>query len=101
MTLRERLRQPDEYGFAPHPIAVMPDEVRAVALPAAIQSHARSLNQFKSGKVMEGVLHDLVGLCRAENIPAAFFWIPESPAFRAAYSPSCLDSLAAYRRWPR
>src|SRR5262245_1640557 len=87
----------DEFGATPV-VAPVSDEGRAAGLAKVRELHGPHLRNFRVGETSERAFRDLVGRCRAEGIPVAFFWMPESPAYRSLYSPACRASVAEYQR---
>ena len=85
----------DRYGFAPHHLSDAPPAPRAEASRRAAADHARALAGRPAGAVSVQALADLVARCRADGIAVAFCWAPESPAYRARYSPAARAAAAA------
>jgi hypothetical protein len=88
----------DARGFTPHPSASVSDEERARMMPNARRAARRAVNGFVPGDVPDRALRDVVARCRAEGIAVAFFWAPESPAYRGWYTPASRSALEEYGR---
>jgi hypothetical protein len=81
--------QMDEYGFTPHFLQDISAEERSKALQTSKEHHGSFLAGELSIEPRTMQLYrDLVGRCRTEGIPVAFFWIPESPIYLSWHVPS-------------
>jgi hypothetical protein len=78
----------DDYGFAPHPaVWVAPREAERARARIKAQQFDKGSRLTRVGSQFDKLIHDLVAWCRAERIEVAFFWTPESPAFRSWFQP--------------
>lgn len=78
----------DDYGFAPHPAArVAPREAERARARIKAQQFGKGSRLTRIGGQFDKLIHDLVGWCRTEGIEVAFFWTPESPAYRSWFQP--------------
>jgi hypothetical protein len=76
----------DAWGWhfaAPVPFPAAERERR---LELAEKGYIPGLSRFRLGKVPTKATHELLDLCRQENIPAALIVMPESSEFRSWYS---------------
>jgi hypothetical protein len=88
----------DRYGFAPHPFAEVPDDIRARVQETVRREQNFAFTGFTWTKTTHNIFRTWVGRCKAEGIPVAFFWIPESPNMRGWYSAVSRKSIADYER---
>jgi hypothetical protein len=86
--------QMDGFGFTPYPHEAVADADRDRHYAT---QYAAALGDLHVGGTSDRALRDLLGRCRAEGIPVAFYLTPESPRFRGWYSPTTLATLAEYR----
>ncbi|MBX9623542.1 MAG: DUF1574 domain-containing protein [Gemmataceae bacterium] len=87
----------DRWGFTAYPIDPVPEAKRADGLRLAREQYAPYLGAYRIGATSDRALRDLLGLCRAEGIPAALYLTPEGPEFRAWYAAETRGAVAAYR----
>ncbi len=87
----------DRHGFMPYYLQVVPDMERRRSLR---QTKGEQGDLLIAGTEPEPrvaqVFRDLVGRCRAEGIPVAFYWMPESPIYRRWCSPAFLAVSAEF-----
>lgn len=86
----------DRWGFTPYPHPTVSPDKRADGLRQAHDQYAAYLRDYRIGPASDRALRDLLGLARAEGIPVALYLMPESPAFRAWYSPATRAAVAGY-----
>jgi hypothetical protein len=84
----------DADGF--QPVAAVSPEFRASATAKARREYAHAFAAFRPGDASLRALGDLVAVCRAENIPVAFFAPPVSPAFRAEFATGVFEAGERY-----
>jgi hypothetical protein len=68
-----------------NPEQVSAPGARAAALVQARRQYARTLAHFRLGKQKCAALRELLGVCRADGLPAALVVLPEGPTFRNFY----------------
>jgi hypothetical protein len=88
----------DRYGFVPLERAYVTDEIRRRAWKDVLDKHVPGLNERPVGATTDRALRDLVGRCRAEGVAVALAWAPESPTYRALYTPDGRATAGAYTR---
>jgi hypothetical protein len=86
----------DHYGFIPHPVVWLPPTERPASLARARAALGRARTEFAPTELNGRVLGDVVARCRAEGVAVAFFWSPESPAYRSWLAPGVHTGVAAY-----
>lgn len=91
----ERMR-PD--GWVPFPVERLPPNFLEGIQPAVRGAHSNALVGLPPGKASDRALRDLIARCRAEGIAVAVAWAPESPWYRAMYTPAGRAGAAAYAR---
>lgn len=88
----------DRYGR----IFLLPERVTDDSrrrLWASVHANApAALTAGPPGAVSDRALRDLAAACRARGVAVAFFWAPESPAFRALYTPAARACIDDYSR---
>jgi hypothetical protein len=88
----------DRYGFVPIEPEYVTDEVRSRAWDDVRAKHLPALNENPVGAVADRAVRDLVARCRAGGVAVALAWAPESPAYRALYTPAGRASADEYVR---
>ncbi len=89
-------QQMDAFGFTPYPHVVMPPGEREKGLEHVRADYAGMLADLHIGATADRAIRQLVQRCREEGIPVAFYITPESPAFRALYTPATRRAIDAY-----
>ncbi|OWK42971.1 hypothetical protein [Fimbriiglobus ruber] len=79
--------QLDDWGWLPGHEAATP-EGREAAQKAAKEYYEPLFKYYHIAPAADRALHELVGECRARNIPIALLYLPESAAFRAIMPPA-------------
>jgi hypothetical protein len=87
----------DRYGHTPFPEERLTDEIRRAESERGLQ-YARAVGGRPPGGMSERAIRDMAARCRAEGVPLALAWAPESPAYRAAYAPGARAANEAYLR---
>ncbi|MDB5309077.1 MAG: hypothetical protein JWO38_3279 [Gemmataceae bacterium] len=82
-------------GWTPPPRSVAP-EYRAARLEWTRGGYAHFFVDFRIHPVQDRIYRDLLDVCRARGIRAAFFLMPESPAFRSWYPPGGRERVREY-----
>jgi hypothetical protein len=88
----------DPYGFAQHPCTSVSQELREKLFSDSMRHHARSLAGDPTIDLSQKIHEHMMARLREEGIETAFFWMPESPRYRARYTSSGRDLLARYSR---
>ncbi len=88
----------DRYGWTPFPERVMTEELRVRMIKKARDDHEKTVNNLSRGPISDRALRDLVARCRAERIPVAVAWAPESATYRAMYTARGLAEIEADTR---
>lgn len=86
----------DGFGFTPHPYQVMPPGEREKGIERVRKDYHAALASFRVGTTSDRALRELVGRCRTEGIPVAFYLMPEGPAFRSWYAWETRTAIATY-----
>jgi len=76
----------DNYGWYPGRVAVTPEEMRS-GRKAAAGYYKPLFDNYEVSEVAERALRDLIGECRARDIPVALFYLPEAAEFRGFMPP--------------
>jgi hypothetical protein len=97
----------DEYGYAPYPEAHMrllishrPD-LATEHRQEVLRTHAPNINCGPPNELSMRAIRDFAGRCRAEGVALAVVWAPESPEYRALYTPATRTEVAAYEQMLR
>ena len=77
----------DPVGFCPLPPELVTADSLAEAR-AAMPAHRAVINECPIGDVSERAHRAILARCKAEGIAVALCWQPESPAYRAMYTPA-------------
>jgi hypothetical protein len=88
----------DRDGFVPIEREYVSDAGRRRAWDNLLAAHLPLLNTNSVDAVSDRALRDLVARCRAEGVAVALAWAPESPTYRALYTPAGHATAAAYHR---
>lgn len=79
-----------DIGQDSQPLVLVPD-----ALELARVTYQQELQHFHLAPMQDRALHDLLALCRQENIPTVLYLMPEGSIYRGWYAPAtraCLDT---------
>jgi hypothetical protein len=93
-----RWEEMDAYGRAFLRRESITDETRRRFWESVRTNAPGALAPGLPGAMSDRALRDMAAACREHGVAIAFFWAPESPAFRAYYTPPALASLEAYSR---
>jgi hypothetical protein len=88
----------DRHGFTPHPAEFVTDRQRKEWYDQTRTLHAKAFAGRSFAPISDRTVRDLVARCRAEGIPAALFWAPESVTYRGWYTPAARAAADAYHR---
>jgi hypothetical protein len=88
----------DRYGFTTFPEERMTDAIRRSIWSEIRASHPAALNGAPPGQVSDRATRDLIARCRAEGVAVAMAWAPESPDYRALYTPAGWAGVEAHSR---
>ena len=77
----------DPRGFSPLPPEWVTDDFRREARES-MPTHRAVINLPETGAVSERAHRAIVARCRANGIPVAMCWAPESPEYRTMYTPA-------------
>jgi hypothetical protein len=83
-------------GWMPYFFTKIPPEKRA---QGTAEVHAQFVNYFPNfhiAPIPDRAYRDLLTLCRERGIRAAFYLMPESPAFQSWYPPGAMDLVRQY-----
>ncbi len=89
-------RMLDCNGWLPYPFETIPAETRERGRAHARQQYEWILQNYHISPLPDRAIRDVIQLCRRENIRLAFYRMPESPAFRAWYTPQANATISAY-----
>jgi hypothetical protein len=84
------------YGWSPFYPAAWTAEQRQAQLRVARQTYGWLLDDFRIVAANDRAYRDMLEDCRERRIRAAFFTMPESPAFRHWYSPAVRAKVSTY-----
>ena len=84
----------DADGF--QPVLEVSPTFRESAVEHARKEYSGAFAGFVPGAASVRAMRDLVGVCRANNIPVAFYIPPLSPAFRASFAPGVFAAGERY-----
>lgn len=87
----------DEHGWLPYPFEVVPEADRRKGVEKAHQEYAVALAHHRVGAATDRALREVLSRCRGAGIPAAFYLMPEGPAFAGWYTPETRASVVAFR----
>jgi hypothetical protein len=87
----------DRYGHTPFPEERLTEQVRRAELARGLV-FAEVNAAFPTGQMSHRAVCDMAARCRAEGVALAVAWAPESPAYRAAYTPAARATREAYGR---
>lgn len=87
----------DAHGWMPYPYEVVADAEREKGTATARGLYVAALTDFRVGAVSGRALRDVLDRCRTAGIPAAFYLMPEGPAFAGWYTPETRAKVAAAR----
>ena len=85
----------DARGFSPYPVEWTTAE-NIGRFRALAESHRLAINDFPVGAVSDRAVRDLAAWGRAEGVAVAVAWAPESPTYRAMYTPRARADADAY-----
>jgi hypothetical protein len=88
----------DRYGFVPHHIEVLMPSARKAMYDWSHEMHSPAFSRESFAAISDRAIRDLVARCRAERIPVAFFWAPESATYRSWYTDGARAAMDAYQR---
>lgn len=88
----------DRHGAVLLPEEGMTAERRRAAWNTVRTAYADPMNLDRPGDVPDRALRDLIARCRSEGIAVAVAWAPESPAYRALYTPTGRATAEAYQQ---
>lgn len=88
--------QMDAYGFTRAAVERVTDDARQKGWHEVQTAFAPTMNAPLPKPFADRVIRDLVARCRAEGIAVAVAWAPESPRYRALYTPAALAGIAEY-----
>lgn len=88
----------DPYGFDAQHLEQFPDDQRERLQRVARKDHSPTFAGRPIGELANRSVSDLVARCRAEGIPVALFWAPESAVYRTWYTPGARAVGEAYHR---
>jgi hypothetical protein len=88
----------DGYGYVTYAEERHTPAHREAVWRESVASQPGLINGYPVGPMTDRVLRDMVARCRAEGVAIAFFWAPESPAYRAFYQPKAIAQFDAYTR---
>lgn len=78
------------------------DSQPLVTVPAALEvsraTYQRDLQNFHVSSMQDRALHDMLALCRRENIPTLLYLMPEGDIFRTWYTPTTAATINDYLR---
>jgi hypothetical protein len=83
-------------GWMPYYPAELSEAVRSAARQRAQALHAVPLAEFHVDPFQDRAYRQVLNQCRDRGISVACFWMPESPAYRAWYSPQSRDRVNQY-----
>lgn len=86
----------DGYGFTRLPVERVTADGRRGSWHDVSTVFAPAMNAPLPTRFADRVIRDLVARCGAEGIAVAVAWAPESPAYRALYTPRALANIADY-----
>jgi len=86
----------DAFGWLRYPMATIPEAERARLTAAAEESYRKQLAHYAIGAMSDRALRDIVARCRREEIPMAFYLMPEGPAFASWYGPGAKERFRDY-----
>lgn len=85
----------DPAGFCPMPREWVTETIREEAR-AVLPVHRAAINNQPVGAESERAHRAILARCKADGIRVALCWSPESPAYRAMYTPAGLATRDAY-----
>lgn len=86
----------DAYGFTRAETERQTEAARHRSWHEVRNGFAPAMNAPLPNAFAHRVIRDLVARCESEGIATAITWAPESPAYRALYTPAARAGIAAY-----
>ncbi|HXD84856.1 MAG TPA: hypothetical protein VN641_00070 [Urbifossiella sp.] len=86
----------DSRGWLRYPAESVPAADRARRLAEAGASYREQLANYRIGATSDRALRDIASRCRRDGIRAAFYLMPEGPAFASWYPPGVFEAFQAY-----
>ncbi len=89
-------RMMDRLGWIPYPFDTITDAKRAEGLAHSASQYVGNLANFQISPLPDRALRDMISHAQHDGIVVGIYLMPESPAFRAWYTPAAQTRIREY-----